>query len=234
MNRKIIGIFVVTLMIGTALPALGTMNRSIDSTCINKNIDFQPYQQNGVDQEQTSQCGSGYNIVPSQWLAQGFKPSVAKLTAVQLYIFKHDSPPDGILITVSIRDSLDGSDLTVISANADQIEDYKWVSFDFPDIDVTPENTYYIVCRSNGGGGDNFYCWFYENDNPYNRGDGWFSNDAGLSWAKPSGSEINDIDFCFKSWYTESKNKPYINTPFLNFLENHPHMFPLLRQLLDL
>ena len=30
------------------------------------------------------------------------------------------------------------------------------------------------------------------------------------------------------------KNKPYISTPFLRFLENHLHMFPLLRQLLDL
>ena len=29
------------------------------------------------------------------------------------------------------------------------------------------------------------------------------------------------------------KNKA-INTPFLNFLENHPNLFPLLRQLLDL
>jgi parallel beta-helix repeat protein len=30
------------------------------------------------------------------------------------------------------------------------------------------------------------------------------------------------------------KNKPYFNTPFLQFLENHPSMFPLLRQLLGL
>jgi len=30
------------------------------------------------------------------------------------------------------------------------------------------------------------------------------------------------------------KNKPYINTPFLNFLEQHPYMFPLLRQLFRL
>jgi len=29
------------------------------------------------------------------------------------------------------------------------------------------------------------------------------------------------------------KNKPYINTPFINFLEHHPHLFPLLRQLLS-
>ena len=30
------------------------------------------------------------------------------------------------------------------------------------------------------------------------------------------------------------KNKPYINTPFLQFLENHPNLFPLLRHLLRL
>jgi hypothetical protein len=30
------------------------------------------------------------------------------------------------------------------------------------------------------------------------------------------------------------KTRQYINTPFLNFLENHPYLFPLLRQLLDL
>ena len=30
------------------------------------------------------------------------------------------------------------------------------------------------------------------------------------------------------------KNKPYINSLFLQFLENHPHLFPLLRQLLGL
>jgi len=28
------------------------------------------------------------------------------------------------------------------------------------------------------------------------------------------------------------KNKPYTDTPFLQFLENHPHLFPLLRQLM--
>ena len=30
------------------------------------------------------------------------------------------------------------------------------------------------------------------------------------------------------------KNKPYINTPFLRFLENHPHIFPALKYLLRL
>ena len=33
---------------------------------------------------------------------------------------------------------------------------------------------------------------------------------------------------------TTPRNKPYLNTPFLQFLENHPYMFPILRQLLGL
>ena len=33
---------------------------------------------------------------------------------------------------------------------------------------------------------------------------------------------------------TMPKNKILINTPFIDFLENHPHLFPLLRQLLGL
>ncbi|MCK4347681.1 MAG: hypothetical protein KAW47_03605, partial [Thermoplasmatales archaeon] len=32
----------------------------------------------------------------------------------------------------------------------------------------------------------------------------------------------------------KSKNKSYINTPFLRFLENHPHMFSVLRYLMKL
>jgi len=51
---------------------------------------------------------------------------------------------------------------------------------------------------------------------------------------------VKSRDRCFaeSDWATLEvsmpKNKPYITTPFLNFLENHPHMFPLLRQLLEL
>jgi len=34
--------------------------------------------------------------------------------------------------------------------------------------------------------------------------------------------------------FSTPKNKQYINTPFLRFLEDHPHLFPLLRKLLRL
>jgi hypothetical protein len=226
MRKKILGIVIIGLLIATSFSAVGT-------TITEKKL---PETLSGQDQKQTHQDGSGFNIVPAQWLAQGFKPSKDKLVAVQLYIFKHDNPPEGVEITVSIRDKLNGSDLTVITENADQIKTYKWVTFDFPDISVSPEEQYYIVCRSDGGSGLDVYCWFYGNNNPYDRGAAWSSADQGLNWVKfTSGRNYQDPDFCFKTYSEKSRERTIgINTIFLRFLENFPNTFPILRYIFGL
>ncbi len=232
MYKKLVGILVCMLLIATALPAVGTMTEK-DISIYNSPVTFQPLDR-GLDQQQTHQDGAGFLIIPSQWLAQGFKPTVEKLAAVQLYIFKHGSPPAGIEITVSIRDSLNGSDLVVTTVSADQIEDWKWVTFNFPEINITPEEQYYIVCRSDGGSGDNVYCWFYGNNNPYDRGNAWMSVDEGLNWDKfVTGYNYNNPDFCFKTYSKKTRDRAFeINRVFLRFLENHPNALPILRQLL--
>ncbi|RLF56553.1 MAG: hypothetical protein DRN27_09505 [Thermoplasmata archaeon] len=225
MNKKILGILVMMLLIAPVFSATGLYQ-------VNENKDIQPIPKNGIDQEQTEHCNRGFNIVPSQWCAQSFIPSVETLTAVQLYIFKHDNPPAGLEFTVSIRESINGSDLTSAVADADQIEDWKWVTFDFPDITVIPGNTYYIICRCNGGEGTDMYCWFYENDSPYEKGSAWLSHDEGNIWKELTREPTYTYpDFCFKTWNTESKNRMKEH-PILDFLENHPHLFPILRQLL--
>jgi subtilisin family serine protease len=82
----------------------------------------------------------------------------------------------------------------------------------------------------------------------WNWGDGNFSewldtNEASYTWEQEAKFNISvrakDIYGAESDWsdplaFSTPKNKPYINTPFLRFLENHLHMFPLLRQLLDL
>ncbi len=62
-------------------------------------------------------------------------------------------------------------------------------------------------------------------------------SDQGTYQIKVKARDVPDLDE--SEWsdplsVSMPKNKPYINTPFLRFLENHPHMFPLLRQLLGL
>jgi len=233
MYKKLLGILIMTLLVATSLSAIGT-TMTDDEISINNPGKTLPLQLWGKDQEQTHTDGAGFYILPSQWLAQGFKPAKEKLTVVQLYIFRHDNPPAGIEITVSIRDSLNGSDLTITSVDADKLKKYEWVWFDFPDINVTPEKQYYIVCRSDGGVPPNVYCWFYGNNNTYDRGDAWSSFDEGLNWDKlGSGYNYQDPDFCFKTY---SKKPRQVNTPFLNllkhFLQQHPNLLSILKQLL--
>ena len=90
--------------------------------------------------------------------AQEFKPTKDTLTAVALNFGATSfQVPSGIDVTVCIREALDGDDLTSISVNADEnkflldwIPDGDiWAIFDFDDITVIAEQTYYIVCYSN-------------------------------------------------------------------------------------
>ena len=235
MKTKIVGILVCTLLIATALPAVGTMNKiddKLNDASVNEGSGSPRWFWN-VDQQQTSSSGWGFTIQPPYWYAQSFKPTKEKLTAVQLYMFKHDDPPAGIEITVSIRDDLNGSDLTITTINADEITKRpRWIWFNFPDIDTTPEQTYYIVCRSDGGVGNDTYCWLFDFDNPYDRGEAWESNDSDASWNIINNPEWPELDACFKTYHRKNiaNDIPF----FVKFFDRHSRMFPILRHILNL
>ena len=236
MKAKIIAIFVMTLLITTAISAIGVTIEKIEK------IEPSESKNGGVDQEQTEHCGYGMIISPPYMTSQSFKPSVEELKGVQLYLFKYSNPPAGVEITVSIRDALDGVDLTSKTINADD-ENIKasgtWVFFNFDDITVIPEETYYINCYANGGGAtSNCYCWLFDNDSAYTRGEAWWSDDNGVTWItlfEWSGfdPEWEESDYCFKTYYQVSRTKE-IQTLFLKILQRFPNAFPILRQLLGL
>ena len=241
MNRKIVGILVMTLLISTAMTtiAVNENNYNFSESRSFKPVDVPDRWLKGADQYLTSNCGYGDEIIPPYIGAQEFKPTKEDLTAVALGFFK-DNAPSGLKITVSIRDALDGDDLAVKIVNADLIKKNSketWLMFDFTDITVISEKTYYILCSINGGVSDESILWYFNINNQYDRGGAWFSIDSGENWVdlEDHSTDFPQIDFCFITYYQPPpKNKPYINTPFLQFLEKHPHLFPLLRQLLRL
>ena len=106
MKTKIVGILICTLLIMTTMPVLG-MNTEKE-LLLNQYTKSIPCPDWGLDQKQTSNCGKGMAILPELTLAQSFKPTLDKLTAVQLHCFKYNLPPEGIKLTVSIRDNLTG------------------------------------------------------------------------------------------------------------------------------
>jgi len=247
MKKKIVGILVMTLLIVTAYSSLGLEE---NTSIIFKNyIEFESQPPpaswlKGSDQKQTTHCKNGFVVQPSIIMAQEFKPTKDILTAVALNLFEFGEAPQDIEITLSIREELEGNDLAIININADSEKITKrssWELFDFDDITVIPEEIYYIVCTADGGGLDNnTYCWLFDIGNKYDRGIAWQYNYTSKTWVDledpfqdPEYPDWIQIDLCFITYYQEPKSKT-ITTPFLSFLENHPHLFTLLRQILGL
>jgi VCBS repeat-containing protein len=146
-----------------------------------------------LDQHQTQ---GTYNFVAygSRWGAQSFKPTLETLTRVELLVRKRGNPPNNLV--VSIRDSLTGDDLTMVSKPPSEIPStVEWIEFDFEDISVTPNGTYYIVLRTTGGNTLRAYIWRFGYNTPYTDGEMWFSSNAGSNWKK-----YRQYDFCFKTY----------------------------------
>ena len=91
-------------------------------------------------------------------LAQSFKPTLSVLTKVDLLLKKTFSQKE---ITVSIKDSLESTDsLTSIQKPNSEIKNYPdWTTFNFDDIDVIPNQEYYIVCTTDANAILEIYAW---------------------------------------------------------------------------
>lgn len=153
-----------------------------------------------VDQKQTEY--STAMIVCKHFLwGQSFIPSCDTLARVRLKLARLGSISTDV--TVSIRSSKDGIDLTSVSVPYIEIPKnlLKWIEFDFEDVEVTPGETYYILCSTSGGDNSaNFYAWGGSNNaNSYPNGDVWIQWLTGEweKWDPP-------IDACFKTYDTNN------------------------------
>ncbi|MFH1014285.1 MAG: hypothetical protein V1769_07270, partial [Thermoplasmatota archaeon] len=150
-----------------------------------------------LDQQQSLDSGVSYTISENGYYAQSFIPTLGQLTKVELKLFKKGSPSG---LSISVRSSLTGVDLTSkylsgtsISTNA------TWTEFNFPDITVTPGDTYYIVWDPIGvpDFNNNFY-WSIGTSNPYANGLAW--KFLGSIWEIHNPTTYPNPDFCFKTY----------------------------------
>jgi len=169
MRKKVIGILVMTLMIATAVLPLANsqkiaLNNDVASTLVNDDK---------LDQQQTQ---GSFSKIPSDITsyAQSFKPTLRTLTRVEIETSGK--------YKCSIRENLNGPDLTYVT------EDYSQAGshfYDFPDITVIPEDTYYIVLIPQN---EAFVC--YGENTPYTRGDLCTSEDLGNTWSEPLNEDL--------------------------------------------
>ena len=165
----------------------------------------------GVDQYQTEMT-TGMVICSLFTWAQSFIPSKEPLKKVHLKLSRLGSITSDL--TVSIRHDKEGGDLTETSIPYDRVpkNGYEWIPFNFPDIIVTPGETYYLLLSTDGGDNTaNCYLWSGSgNAESYPQGDVWIhwsSNDQWRLWDPP-------IDACFKTFFEErSLTPPLIHGP---------------------
>jgi hypothetical protein len=183
--------------------------------------------------------------------AQKFVPSFNRLTQVSLYLDNRnaDSQTDD-LIKLSIRKNLDGNDLKSCILNIDSIgKDRSWVTFSFLiPLKVTPGEDYYIVCKLEEGSKNQDIGFQAQGVEDYPNGEGWMKGcpyrgdnewhmlDGEGPYHDPDG----DIDFCFRTYGFQKKgtskpaSNPLVKNILVHFFNNHPNMFSLIRQFLNL
>ena len=128
-------------------------------------------------------------------MAQSFVPCYKALTRVELMIVKRYSPGG---FTVSIKSDLNSENLTGVYLSSDEIaEDMSWKNFDFTDIEVTPNQTYYIVCTSENTQDENMYYWYFGIYNSYINGCAWVYHN---SWKVLTAGGFPEIDLGFKTF----------------------------------
>ncbi len=185
------GASVIPIISGDDIDSNLTSNKSkyIKKVCIKGDRDQ-------IDQSQLVIENDGQIIRDNIWGAQGIKPTYKIQTRVFLAICKIGNPPNDV--TISIRDSLSGPDLTITSIPKDQIPPYPgilWLEANYDDVEVIPQQSYYIVARTTGGESSNYYLWYGSTGNPYPNGELWYSEDYGYWWGV-----IWDKDLCFETY----------------------------------
>lgn len=144
-------------------------------------------------------------------VAQSFIPTYENLTRVGLLIENHYLE-NAYPITVTIRKDLYGENLTSSTIIPYELENgsVRLLMFDFPDINVTPEETYYIICSSLES--EDYLSGYYL----LNTGIGSDCYDSGICYRSSDGGETwwnyDEVDISFITYgkdNEEENHRPY-------------------------
>jgi hypothetical protein len=159
-----------------------------------------------LDQQQTEASIEATCYKPDK-IAQAFKPTLDMLTRVELRVTKIGAPPS---MVIAIRSNLYGDDLTSITVQPENLPPgWSWANFDFPDIEVTPEETYYIVWHPGDFTVANRLCWWATSYDRYPRGEAWLYNGDEYQWV----DTCSPRDYTFKTYgYCTDDQPPVISS----------------------
>jgi hypothetical protein len=150
-----------------------------------------------------------YPLHKDFWIAQSFKPNVSRLTKIEIEL-EVCVAKDPIYVCLK-RNLYDEEDLVNVSLvpEASVILPFcilpwwtRWYTFDFPEIEVVPGDTYYIVIKSFNKINPRYnrILGAFIPNNPYPRGETYYSIDQGRSWHDPTDRLGAEVDTCFVTY----------------------------------
>jgi len=195
MKLKIVGILICIILIGSTVQSLQNISENNNEKTV--------YYEDELDQIQSEQDWEfpvGVFVIEETSLyiqvAQSFIPTKELLTRVELLFEKNASA--AYPLTCAIRDNLTRENIVEISLDPDEFiaDNFSWVEFDFEDIWLELDKTYYIVCYTENVT-DNFYYWAAINESEsYQQGSAWVSIDGGNTWGNQSvSSDENPVEY---------------------------------------
>ena len=151
MNKKgIVNTFIIILIM-IPLPLVQSMSNTYNDSYVSiyeSSDNISSYNDEVIDQSSSlGNCGI-YNI----YLAQSFRPSLRILSKIQIGLFKLKDAEGNV--TVSIRDRLYGNNLVLKTISVDNVPiegKGDWAEFDIDDIEITPNQRYFIIFTLNEG-----------------------------------------------------------------------------------
>jgi len=156
----------------------------IPTTCAGASIQNQraaiDFSTQGEQLDQSAPLGSEYLWTlwgENTMVAQAFRPKLPTLSRIELGLGRTYENAPGTY-TVSIRDCLNGQDLTSKTMLTKELplNTGDWISINFNDIQVTPNKRYFIVVTFDTAN-NTALVWYTANWNPYHRGAPWIYND---------------------------------------------------------
>jgi len=135
--------------------------------------------------------------------AQSFKPSFDKINRVKLFIGKNGNPGP---LNISIKENLTGENLISVEVPEEDIlpigDRVIANNFYFPEIEITPGETYYIVCKAKGTDpGTNTY--FLAHSDTVEGIDAYENGSMVYSFNGETWHSVNS-DLCFVTFYYEN------------------------------
>jgi hypothetical protein len=184
MNKKIVVFFVFTLMITSALTAMGTFQNNILNTETFGKTNFDGYE---LDQYQNISDTILGSLDPPEWYAQSFIPIKNVISKIEIFVSRQRLPDR---IYIGIRNKLTDEDLVSTFKETEEIPTTpSWIEFDLKDTYIPNDETNYIVITElyEGHPGGNIYQIYGSKYDVYELGARFYSHDDGRTWEQQYG-----------------------------------------------